>query len=81
MVYPTKIINLSLQRKVYNLSFEKEFSDVEETGILISFNEMYPDKRDRHKNADLRQLFERMKKRFPEIKDEYFSKLSKKRIK
>ena len=53
MFCPTKIINLSLQRKVYNLSFEKEFSDVEETGILIN----------------------------PEIKDEYFSKLSKKRIK
>ena len=72
-------MNSSPTRKMFGTAVNKEFSDVEETGILISFNEMYPEKRDRHKEPYMRHLFSRMKSRFPQMKDELADKFSDKK--
>lgn len=72
-------MNSSPTMKMFGTAVNKEFSDVEETGILISFNEMYPEKRDRHKEPYMRHLFSRMKSRFPQMKDELADKFSEKK--
>lgn len=72
-------MNSSPTMKMFGTAVNKEFSDVEETGILISFNEMYPEKRDRHKEPYMRHLFGRMKSRFPQMKDELAEKFSDKK--
>ncbi len=72
-------MNSSPTMKMFGTAVNKEFSDVEETGILISFNEMYPEKRDRHKEPYMRHLFSRMKSRFPQMKDELAEKFSEKK--
>ena len=72
-------MNSSPTMKMFGTAVNKEFSDVEETGILISFNEMYPEKRDRHKEPYMRHLFGRMKSRFPQMKDELADKFSDKK--
>lgn len=72
-------MNSSPTMKMFGTAVNKEFSDVEETGILISFNEMYPEKRDRHKEPYMRHLFSRMKSRFPQMKDELADKFSDKK--
>ena len=72
-------MNSSPTMKMFGTAVNKEFSDVEETGILISFNEMYPEKRDRHKDPYMRHLFSRMKSRFPQMKDELADKFSDKK--
>ena len=72
-------MNSSPTMKMFGTAVNKEFSYVEETGILISFNEMYPEKRDRHKEPYMRHLFSRMKSRFPQMKDELADKFSDKK--
>ena len=72
-------MNSSPTMKMFGTAVNKEFSDVEETGILISFNEMYPEKRDRHKEPYMRHLFSSMKSRFPQMKDELAEKFSEKK--
>ncbi len=72
-------MNSSPTMKMFGTAVNKEFSDVEETGILINFNEMYPEKRDRHKEPYMRHLFNKMKSRFPQIKDELADKFREKK--
>lgn len=72
-------MNSSPTMKMFGTAVNKEFSDVEETGILINFNEMYPEKRDRHKEPYMRHLFNKMKSRFPQMKDELADKFSDKK--
>ena len=62
--------------KMFGTAVNDEFSDVEETGILVCFNEMYADKRDRHTEPYLRHMLTKMKARFPQVKDELAEKLS-----
>ena len=52
-----------------------EFSDVEETAILVCFNEMYADKRDRHKEPYLKQLMDNLFERFPQLNREVADRL------
>ncbi len=44
-----------------------EFSDVEETGILVCFNEMYDEKKERHIKALLAETIRKARKRFPNL--------------
>lgn len=69
-------MNSSPTMKMFGTAVNDEFSDVEETGILVCFNEMYADKRDRHKEPYLRHMLAKMKARFPQVKDELAEKLS-----
>lgn len=41
-------MNLSPTMKVFGTSLNKEFGNVEETGILITINDIYNTKKDRH---------------------------------
>ena len=72
-------MNSSPTMKMFGTAVKKEVSDVEETGIHINFNEMYPETRDRHKEPYMRHLFGRMKSRFPQMKDELADKFSDKK--
>ena len=52
-----------------------EFSEAEETAILVCFNEMYEEKRDRHKIAFLKALRQKMRNRFPHLGQEFVPKV------
>jgi len=41
-------MNLSSSMKSFGTALNREFGDVEETGILVTFNEIYPNKTERH---------------------------------
>ncbi len=41
-------MNLSPTMKIFGTAINDEFGDVEETGILITINDIYPEKRQRH---------------------------------
>ena len=62
--------------KMFGTATNDELENVEDSGILISFDEMYADKRDRHKAPYIRHIFSKMKKRFPDLKEEIIEKIS-----
>ena len=41
-------MNLSSSMKTFGTAINSKFGDVEETGILISIDDIYPEKKDRH---------------------------------
>lgn len=63
-------MNSSPSMKMLGTAINDEFSDVEETGIMICYNEMYPEKRDRHFAAAFVEWARRVRKRFPKISNE-----------
>lgn len=69
-------MNTSLTMKVFGTAVNDEFSDVEETGILVNFNEIVSDKIDRHKEPYLRTMFEKAKLRFPHIDLDFADRFS-----
>lgn len=68
-------MNSSPSMKMLGTAINDEFSDVEETGIMVCFNEMYPEKRDRHTMASLGEWARRVRNRFPKISNETLEKL------
>jgi len=44
-------MNLSSSMKTFGTAMNTKFGDVEETGILISIDDIYPEKKDRHVNT------------------------------
>ena len=44
-------MNLSSSMKTFGTAMNSKFGDVEETGILISIDDIYPEKKDRHVNT------------------------------
>lgn len=48
-------MNSSPTMKMFGTAINEEFSDVEETGILVRFDQMYEEKRERHVAAFLRE--------------------------
>ena len=60
-------MNTSPTMKMCGTAVNDEFSDVEETAILVCFNEMYADKRDRHKEPYLKQQLANLFERFPQL--------------
>ena len=63
-------MNISPTMKMLGTGINDEFFDAYDTGILICFDEMYADKRDRHKEPYFRHLAEKMRIRFPGIRQE-----------
>lgn len=63
-------MSLSPTMKVFGTAINDEFSDVEETGILITFDEMYEEKKARHIDSFFRQRIEELKRRFPSVERE-----------
>ena len=72
-------MNSSPSMKMLGTAINDEFSDVEETGIMVCFNEMYPEKRDRHTIASLGEWARRVRSRFPKISNEALEKLKMRR--
>lgn len=72
-------MNTSSTMKMLGTAINDEFSDVEETGILVCYNEMYPEKRDRHANSFLGEWKERLSARFPRLKPETTEKFIRRR--
>lgn len=60
-------MNISPSMKMLGTAINREFSDVEETGILVCFDEMYSDKRDRHIVPFLNETVAKLKIRFPNL--------------
>ena len=63
-------MNSSPTMKMFGSCINDEFFDAIETGILVDFDEMYADKRDRHKEPYLRHMAERIRRRFPNFRQE-----------
>lgn len=70
-------MNTSPTMKMFGTAVNDEFSDVEETGILVCFNEMYEEKKDRHINAFLREQVARAHERFPNLEPGFEQKILK----
>lgn len=68
-------MNTSPTMKMLGTAVNHEFSEVEETGILVCFNEMYPEKRDRHVQALLRGQIKALRERFPNLDPDFEEKL------
>lgn len=60
-------MNTSSSMKMLGTAINDDFSDVEETGILVCFNEMYPEKRDRHTYSFWGEWMEKVRERFPRL--------------
>ena len=41
-------MNLSTSMKTFGTAINKEFGDVEETSILVTIDDIYPEKKERH---------------------------------
>ena len=63
-------MNASPTMKMLGTGINDEFFDCYDTGIMISFEEMYADKRDRHKEPYIKYLAHRMLRRFPALRTE-----------
>lgn len=63
-------MNASPKMKMFGCAINDEFFDAIETGILIGFDEMYADKRDRHKEPYFQHLAHMIRKRFPGVRQE-----------
>ena len=68
-------MQLSPTLKMFGTAINDEFGDVEETGILVHFDEMYQEKKARHVDSYLKQKFNELRERFPSISDEVENKL------
>jgi hypothetical protein len=61
-------MNLSPSMRVFGTAINEEFGEVEETGILIDFNEVFEDKKKRHIESFLNEKpSQRLRKRFREM--------------
>ena len=74
-------MNSSPSMKMLGTAINDEFSDVEETGIMICYTEMYPEKRDRHTMASVSEWLAKVRKRFPKLSSETIDKLKEHRHK
>lgn len=60
-------MNTSPTMKMLGAGVNHEFSEAIETAILVCFNEMRPEKRDRHMKAFMADLYSKMRKRNPDM--------------
>lgn len=60
-------LNTSPTMKMFGTAVNHEFSEVEETAILVCFHEMYEDKVSRHIEAYLKGFMDKVRVRFPKI--------------
>ena len=72
-------MNISSTMKMLGTAVNEEFSDVEETGILVCYNEMYPEKRDRHAFSAWDEWMEKVKERFPRLAPDASERLQSRR--
>lgn len=63
-------MNTSPTLRMLGTGVNDEFFDAYDTGILVCYDEMYAEKRDRHREPYFRHLAEKMRSRFPGIRQE-----------
>ena len=69
-------MSLSPTMKMFGGGINHEFSEAEETCILINFDEIHETKRERHINSFIKEKMENIRKRFPVWADEMGDNLS-----
>lgn len=74
-------MGVSPSMKMLGTAINDEFSDVDETAILICYDEMYPEKRDRHAFSGVVEWMERVRARFPHLRSEDVEELGARRQK
>ena len=74
-------MGVSPSMKMLGTAINDEFSDVDETAILICYDEMYPEKRDRHAFSGVHEWMERVRARFPHLRSEDVEELGARRQK
>jgi hypothetical protein len=68
-------MNLSPSMRVFGTAINKEFGEVEETGILIDFNDIFEDKKQRHIESFLKEKpSQRLKNRLREMISKKYKK-------
>lgn len=68
-------MNTSPIIKMFGTAINDEFGDVEETGILVPFDELYKEKKARHIESYLYQKISELKERFPHLEEGIEEKL------
>ncbi len=63
-------MNTSPTLRMLGTGVNDEFFDAYDTGILVCYDEMYAEKRDRHREPYFRHLAESIRKRFPTMSQE-----------
>ncbi len=63
-------MNTSPTLRMLGTGINDEFFDAYDTGILVCYDEMYAEKRDRHREPYFRHLAESIRKRFPAMSQE-----------
>lgn len=69
-------MNLSPSMRMFGGAVNHEFSSAEETGILIDFDEMYPEKVARHRDSFIKEITARIKRRFNSPEEDLYDKVS-----
>ena len=69
-------MNTSPEIKFFGTAVNDEFGDVEETGILVDFDEMYLEKKARHVESYIKQKAGWIKQRFPHFGDKHAEKIA-----
>ena len=76
-------MQISPTMKMLGTAVNHEFGEVEETAILITFDELYHEKKTRHVESYMRELLARFQARFPNLtsnfKEVMLSKMNKRR--
>ena len=71
-------MGISPSLKVFGTAVNDEFGDVEETGILVDFNDIYDDKRARHIDSFIKEQIARIKLRWPHTFERFEGEIAQK---
>ena len=71
-------MNLSASMKMFGGGINHEFSGAEETGILIDYVDLYPEKRARHTDSFIKEMANKIKARFNSPEENLFELISEK---
>ncbi len=71
-------MGLSPTLKVFGTAVNDDFGDVEETGILVDFNDIYDEKRARHIDSFIREQIAKIKDRWPQTFEHFDGEIAQK---
>lgn len=69
-------ITISPTMKMLGTGINREFGDVLDTGIMICFNELYEEKRERHVKSFIKEKTRQLRMRFPNLGDDFEERLA-----
>ena len=71
-------MGISPSLKVFGTAVNDEFGNVEETGILVDFNDIYEEKRARHIDSFIKEQIARIKLRWPHTFERFEGEIAQK---